>query len=725
MPKNSFLKALFSGPKFSLAPIEENNRGSVKIGQVIPVWSTVLNPREGVELNMSHLVRFMPAKAPVMEGYKVTFDAFAVPYSCLGYAERKERDIDDFFNIKENAGNIENPFCFPMRRLQYMLVDDKDNNGIEPEDAALSYAFRLGSLGDYINFPSLKAVREHVRKWLSVNPLAYGSDLASYLYSSDDLDSIGYSVSSFVALAFINDISLVGGDFFSITIDLSGRGHGSSTFVIGVPFCTSENPKLIKDSNGDLDSPESEVFYINAASNEFGSQSVDGVYSLLGYILRHYPAVAAYYGFNYYSNQYTVESDIANMANRIAHFIDDENPISLDYLQVLYDNYKVDAQSVFNEYFEYVLSILLYNDFIENGEGDKLFIFGETSDEQLATWLPCLADDEPIDLSYLAAYWKIISDWYINTNIDGDPDEFYLGHCQLLVDSELSSRPARYVDVNPFKRRWSNDIFTSAVPMAQVNNIRIPADGTIPDLREANAYQKLVDIFRNTGSRLRDVDYGVFGILPSAVRSEMSEPIGTFSSWVGMQSVLQTSETTPDSPQAAYAGIGTDSSGFKQILKYVNNDEPTPVIIMVLMSVTQRASYMQGFDRKFFRKSIYDFAIPQLAMIGEQEVTNKELYFDKEYTSGIFGFNRRYYDWFYSGSQVHGELRDSLDFWHGSRIFDEQPALNSEFIGIESDLDHLQRVFANTSESAMPIIYNLAFDGYKTVALPRYIQYEL
>lgn len=727
MPKNSFLQALFKGPKFSLAPIEKRNRGSLKIGTVVPIFANVLNPREGVELNMSHLVRFLPAKAPVMEGYKVTFDAFAVPFSALGYAERKERDIDDFFNLQENGGLIQNPFCFPMSDFNDIFIDHvptDEDNGTSAADV-----FAKHSLGDYLNFPSLKAVRDHVRKWLRVNPLAYGSNIQAYYepHATTPLDSLGYSVGTFVALAFMNDPILVD-DIFGITIDLSGRGHGVGFFTVGVPFCTSSNPLLLKDSDF-YANPESDIFFTSEDDGTFGTSSVLGAYSLLGYILRNYSAVASYYGFPADGpTAGTYLSDVTNMANHIAYLMDEENPISLDYLQVLYDNYGIDAQSIYDEYFEYIMSLLLYRYFLVNGEGNRLYNFPVESDAAVtATFLPSLPDDEPVDLSYFAAYWKIISDWYINTNIDGDPDDFFVNHCRLLSDGAdvLPYFPEHYVVTKPFVRRWANDVFTSAVPEALVQNVKIPVDGTIPDLRDANAFQKLKDILRNTGSRLRDVVYGLRGVLPSAVRSEMSEPIATLSTWVGFQSVLQTSQTTSDSPQAAYSGIGTDSKGFAPFLKYVNNDEPTPVIVMVLMSVTQHASYFQGFDRKFFRKSIYDFAIPQLAMVGEQEVTNKEVYFDKDFERGIFGFNRRYYDWFMEQSEVHGELRESLDYWHGARFFDEQPYLGSEFIGINSDVDHLQRIFANTSESAAPIVYNVSFDGYFTRALPRYIQYEL
>ena len=722
MPKNSFLSALFTGPKFSIAPVEHNNRGAAKIGEVFPVFATVLNPRESIQIDMGHLVRFMPAKAPVMEGYKVTFDAFAVPYSALGYAERKERDIDDFFNIKENGGEVSNPFCFRdldvagQLCLGSMLIKGSPNRD-DPNYVApsLANAYALGNLCDYLNFPSLKNVRDHVRKWLQVNPLAYGSRLGDFVTFGDSVSQLSRDAWSFVTLAFINRLYGSANTGFYLNyasyLDALEGAEYVAEARFGLPFSVEDNPVV-----GSADDP-SDVLFSNYTDVDDYIGFV-GVHSLLGFILDNYPAVAAYYHFSDFD--FSQVNSFGLWVNKVRALLSDNNPISLDYLQVLYDNYGIDAQSIYNEYFEYVMSFVLYNSSLLNSDTDPLWA---------SQFLPTLGKADLVDLSYLAAYWKIISDWYINTNIDGDPEDFFLEHCRLLTDASEDGAPSgyldRYVCVTPFRRRWANDVFTSSVPAAQTQNVRIPVDGTIPDLREANAYQKLVDIFRNTGRRLLDVIYGVFGITPSAVRSEMSEPIGTRTSWIGMQSILQTSQTTPESPQAAYAGIGTDSQGHGRLFKYVNNDEPTPVIVMVLMSVTQRASYMQGFDRKFFRKSIYDFAIPQLAMIGEQEVTNKELYFDKDYTGGTFGFNRRYYDWFYMPSEVHSDLRDSMDYWHGARIFDEQPALNSEFIGIDSAADHLQRVFANVSESANPIVYNLSFEGYKTVALPRYIQYEL
>ena len=692
MAANSFLQAIFKGPKFSVAPIEVNNKGNCRIGQVVPVYSRVLNPREGLELDLGHLVRFMPAQAPTMEGYKVTFDAFAVPFSTLGYAERKERDIDDFFNIRENGGEITNPFCFSFDTLNtpatvaegvgFQVKANTSNRGFTD-------FFVNGSLGDYINWPSLRNIKKHVRWWLDVNGLLDGHNISRLVTIFDsDLDHLS-EAANFFAFWYADSSLAYSNDFDELSV-VSGQNQRLMV-LSGIPFNIDEENPLVTVSAED----DTRLFYNAYTDTDVAFRQGVNVFSLLGYVCYTYPRVAEYYGLS--------DSVVSSSAEFHAYltwleFQSRTRPdFTYNFLDILYRFYKIDAQSVYDEYFNYVLRHLLYKSDILNYDGNTL-VYEE--------FLPWFADDDPVDLSYFAAYWKIISDWYINTNIDGDPDEFFLKHCQLLTYDHYGTMQKFYqLDLEPFQRRWSNDIFTSAVPQAQIQNVRIPADGTIPDLREANAYQKLVDIFRNTGRRLRDVIYGVFGIRASAVRSEMSEPIGSLSSWIGMQSVLQTSETTIDSPQAAYAGIGTDSSSHKRILKYVNNAEPTPVIIMVLMSVTQKATYTQGFDRKFKRSSIYDFAIPELAMVGEQAIRKSEIYFDMftGLATGYFGFNRRYYDWFYQGNEIHGDLRDSMDYWHGARLFDTPPSLNSQFIGTDSERDHLQRVFANVSESSRPI----------------------
>jgi hypothetical protein len=82
------------------------------------------------------------------------------------------------------------------------------------------------------------------------------------------------------------------------------------------------------------------------------------------------------------------------------------------------------------------------------------------------------------------------------------------------------------------------------------------------------------------------------------------------------------------------------------------------------------------------RPTRFDYYIPQFAHLGEQEVKNKEIYYDP--TGGTnentFGYQSRYADYKFKLSTVHGEFRDSLAYWHMARKFSATPGLNQTFI---------------------------------------------
>lgn len=712
MAKNSFLQAIFPRIKYSVSPFQKTSKGNTKLGKIIPVYATMLNGKEGVSIDLGHLVRFAPSIVPTMEGYEVNFEAFKVSLNAIAYSQRKERELMDFHNFALNDGTVVNPLSHRIELVQPRI--DGVHAGVYQSDF-----FAPGLLGDYLNFPSMKAFRKYVREWINHTPL-FDGDLSGW--RSRDLED---TIDDFVEIwhrRFLNSPLC-----FDQDISMSTFGAGSDLFL-SVPFLPSLEDNSYPYSQqwfnmnylGDMYATD----FVEDGTSNPNKFWVNGVPSLLGYICDNYPLVEDYYQFDYYNH---FDGFQPNLWVTWARTRSESDPsFTLNYLDVLYQLYKIDAQSIYDEWFNYIMRTLLFNNVLLKCTSSGL---DNNTTLMTAGWLPNIygSDMKPIDWTYFAAYWKIISDWYINTNIDGDPDTFFLNRAHLFGENNL------FVELEPFTRRWPNDIFTSAVPSSIVQNVLIPADGTIPDLREANAYQKFKDILRNTGNRLRDVLFGVRGYRPTAEASHMSVPVGTLHSYVGMSSILQTTPTDSRSAQGSYAGIGTDSSGgnYRHILKVVNNDEPVPVVVMVLMSVTQRATYMQGFPRNFFRSSIFDFAVPQLANIGEQEVNLSELYFDYDSQGEaasldtVFGFNRRYYDWFFEQNEVHGDLRDTEDFWTGARIFDSRPALNTEFIGIENEKDQLSRIFANTSPSSRPIYYNVMFEGEKIVALPRYIQYDL
>jgi hypothetical protein len=88
-------------------------------------------------------------------------------------------------------------------------------------------------------------------------------------------------------------------------------------------------------------------------------------------------------------------------------------------------------------------------------------------------------------------------------------------------------------------------------------------------------------------------------------------------------------------------------------------------------------------DRQFAKFDKFDYYWPEFANLGEQPVYNAELYMDWSGASprgGIFGYQSRYSEMKFGKDTIHGDFRNSLEFWHMGRYFDTPPALNADFV---------------------------------------------
>ncbi len=129
--------------------------------------------------------------------------------------------------------------------------------------------------------------------------------------------------------------------------------------------------------------------------------------------------------------------------------------------------------------------------------------------------------------------------------------------------------------------------------------------------------------------------------------------------------------------------------------------------IIGIQSFLPKSAYQQGLPKLFSKADKFDYYWPSFAHIGEQPVYNKELYHQNDTVEDneVFGYTPRYAEYKFINSSVHGEYRDTLDFWHMGRIFDSKPSLNQDFI--ECDHDEVSRIFAVTqSEQLYCHVYN-------------------
>lgn len=212
---------------------------------------------------------------------------------------------------------------------------------------------------------------------------------------------------------------------------------------------------------------------------------------------------------------------------------------------------------------------------------------------------------------------------------------------------------------------------------------------SINDLRTSSAIQRWLEKAARGGYRYVEQLLTHFGQRSSDARLQRAEYLGGGKQPIVISEVLNTSATETE-PQGNMAGhgysVGTTNTFRKKFEEHG--------YVFGIMSVLPRTAYQQGIHRHFTRTDKLDYYFPEFANLGEQEVLNREIYWDPVGVPAAqltaFGYQQRYAEYKYGCSSVHGDMRDTLDFWHLGRIFDAQPVLNSAFV--ESDPSH--RIFA-------------------------------
>ena len=334
------------------------------------------------------------------------------------------------------------------------------------------------------------------------------------------------------------------------------------------------------------------------------------------------------------------------------------------------------------------------------------------------------------------AYWRIVSDWYVNPNYV-DSKQFFDNKWNILDTAYRSSfhpAPGSYLNVSLFKpylRNYASDYFTTAFLDTQAGNaVSIPTNGTIVDLRQANAVQKLRERALYAGKRYIDSVLAFFGVKSSDVRLDRTEVLARDNYHVNISAVTQTNQSDIDkmldTPLGTYVGEGY-SAGGRGRFDYTAEEHG---IIMCMLSVRPKASYMQGINPLLTKSKVTDFIIPDLAQIGEQSIPNCHLFcdFDSDKNNfsymGTFGYTRRYAEFMFAQSETHGDFRRSLNYWHATRMFDNAPTAGSAFNEIDVDRDNLNRIFA-VPEGVDHVYQYLYFDIDCISPLPRYVHYDL
>nr|QJB19398.1 MAG: major capsid protein [Microvirus sp.]QJB19652.1 MAG: major capsid protein [Microvirus sp.] len=247
---------------------------------------------------------------------------------------------------------------------------------------------------------------------------------------------------------------------------------------------------------------------------------------------------------------------------------------------------------------------------------------------------------------------------------------------------------------------------------------------TINQLREAFQIQKLYERDARGGTRYVEILKSHFGVTSPDARLQRPEYLGGGSSSININPVPQTSSTDATTPQGNIAAYGTQIAngiGFQK--SFVEHG-----YIIGLAAARADLSYQQGINKLWNRQTRFDFYWPALSHLGEQVITNSEIYADGSANDALpFGYQERYAEYRYKPSEILGSFMSTsaipLDVWHLAQDFATLPVLNDTFIQSATPVD---RVIAVPSEP------HFLWDGYfqltcarpmPTYSVPGYIDH--
>lgn len=237
---------------------------------------------------------------------------------------------------------------------------------------------------------------------------------------------------------------------------------------------------------------------------------------------------------------------------------------------------------------------------------------------------------------------------------------------------------------------------------AKIENIE-GLSATINDLRTSVALQQWLEKNARAGARYVEQILAHFGRRVPDYRLQRPEYIGGGKQPIVISEVLSNFEST-ETPQGKMTGHGI-SAGSGAGFKYTCDEHG---LIMGILSVMPRSCYYQGVPRMYFRNDKLDYAFPEFAHLGEQQIFSNELYIDYgdlDHIGPVFGYQSRYAEHKYVPDTVHGEMRTNLEFWHWGRKFSSPPVLNHSFVECNPDT----RIFAVQDEASQKLwiqLYN-------------------
>lgn len=214
------------------------------------------------------------------------------------------------------------------------------------------------------------------------------------------------------------------------------------------------------------------------------------------------------------------------------------------------------------------------------------------------------------------------------------------------------------------------------------------------------AGQRALEISAVVGSRYTEHLAGIWGVGASDSRMQRPEYIDGMTLPLIISEVLATAEGAT-TELGAQAGHGL---AYRRA-RLSSYRVPEEGLIMMVLSIVCDASYSQGIEPQWSRKTREELVNPVYARLGEVGVPRKEIYATtvEADNNTLFGYRPIYDEMRYLRDKVTGGMRDDYAFLHNGRFFAAPPALNDSFLLHNPRKD----IFPATGEPAFRVHFGL------------------
>lgn len=257
------------------------------------------------------------------------------------------------------------------------------------------------------------------------------------------------------------------------------------------------------------------------------------------------------------------------------------------------------------------------------------------------------------------------------------------------------------------------------IPVNLVADLSQATAATINQLRLAFQVQKLYEKDARGGTRYIEILKSHFGVTSPDSRLQRPEYLGGNRIPININQVLQTSQTSDQSPQGNPVGQSLTTDTHSDFVKsFVEHG-----FVIGVMVARYDHTYQQGLERFWSRKDRFDYYWPVFANIGEQAVKNREIYAQgTDADDEVFGYQEAWADYRYKPNRVSGEMRSaapqSLDVWHLADDYDSQPYLSDSWI--REDKATVDRVLAVSSNNSAQLFCDIYINNRTTRPMPVY-----